>query len=84
MRSLPMKRRANNELREKVAALTGNTEITRFFNPRIDHWHDHFEVSEGIILAKSAIAEATIKIFKMNLPERVSFRRELMPDNLFP
>lgn len=64
--------------------LTENENFTRFFNPRIDDWSDHFKVIEGAIQHKTEIAEVTIRIFQMNLPERVDFRKELMMDNSYP
>jgi 5-methylcytosine-specific restriction endonuclease McrA len=57
--------------------LTDFLQIVRFFNPRIDKWHDHFELIEGMIHAKSDIAEATIKIFRFNELERILERKLL-------
>lgn len=57
--------------------LTDFLQIVRFFNPRIDKWHDHFELVEGMIHAKSDIAEATIKIFRFNELERILERKLL-------
>lgn len=51
--------------------------LTRFFNPRTDKWTDHFTLSEGLILPKTKIGEATVKILQLNSPERV-LRRQLL------
>lgn len=64
--------------------LSENENFTRFYNPRTDHWFDHFEVLDGVILQKTEIAEVTIRIFQLNNPERVDFRRELMADHSYP
>ncbi len=53
-----------------------NSEVfTRLFNPRKDNWDDHFELIEGLIQAKTPIAEATIRILQMNKPERIEIRK---------
>lgn len=56
----------------------------RFFNPRTDTWNDHFEIDlSGLILPKTAIAEATIKIFGMNHPDSIIERGEMIRRNIF-
>jgi 5-methylcytosine-specific restriction endonuclease McrA len=52
-------------------------EFVRFFNPRNDHWSDHFELKNALILPKTKIGEATAKIFQFNMPQRV-MRREFL------
>ena len=52
--------------------------LVRFFNPRRDAWHDHFELLEGAILPKTEIGIATARIFQFNTPERIIYRKELM------
>ena len=58
--------------------------FTRFFNPRRDNWSDHFSLSDGIILPKSLIGEATVRIFQFNAPERVLRRRLLATAGRYP
>lgn len=58
--------------------------FTRFFNPRKDKWADHFTLSEGIILPKTRIGEATVRIFQFNAPERVLRRQLLMAAGRYP
>jgi len=55
-----------------------NENIVRFFNPRNDIWNDHFEVSDGVIYAKTNIGQATIKIFRFNDVERILERKLLI------
>ena len=64
--------------------LGSDTHFTRFFNPRTDLWQDHFEAFEGALYPKTAIAEATIKIFQLNDPDRVIIRQELVMDGRCP
>jgi len=58
--------------------------LTRFFNPRIDEWHDHFEIQDGYIQSKTSIGEATALIFRFNDPDRLIFRKELSALSLYP
>lgn len=52
--------------------------VVRFFNPRKDSWEDHFDLSEGVITAKTHIGQATIKIFRINDIERILERKLLI------
>lgn len=58
--------------------------LVRFFNPRTDTWHDHFELHEGMILGKTEIGISTVRIFQLNDTERLLFRRQLIKMGLYP
>ncbi len=64
--------------------LASYADIQVIFNPRNDKWNDHFWVEEGEILPKSRIAEATIKLLKINEPERLILRKLLMEIGHYP
>ena len=52
--------------------------LTRFFHPRVDTWHDHFETdTSGLILPKTDIGKATVNIFAINHPDRIIERQLL-------
>lgn len=53
-------------------------EFARFYNPRQDKWEHHFYLKDGVILAKTKIGEATIKILKFNDPELLEERKILI------
>ncbi len=56
----------------------------RFFNPRIDNWHDHFLIDEtGLLESKTNIGEATVKILDLNHPESIIERREMVRLGVF-
>lgn len=59
-----------------------NGEIVRLYNPRQDHWHDHFQIGAGEIMARSAIGRVTVKLLQMNRPERVAERKLLLQANV--
>lgn len=58
--------------------------FVRFFNPRIDAWEAHFEISDAQILPKTAIGEATVKIFRFNQIDRLLEREMLVTAGLYP
>jgi hypothetical protein len=53
-------------------------DIVTIFNPREQIWTDNFTMEEGEILAKTRIGEATVKLLKLNDPERLILRRLLL------
>jgi len=59
-------------------------DIVVLFNPRSGDWFEHFSVDEGVIIGKTRIALATIKVLKLNEPERVIHRQLLQEDGLWP
>ena len=61
-----------------------NELTTRFFNPRKDIWHDHFEINYGEILHKSVIGKATVAILDFNQIERIMLRQALISINQYP
>lgn len=58
-----------------ISLLSG--EFTRFFNPRTDHWGDHFAIHGAVIQPRTEIGEATARILGFNQPERL-LERELI------
>lgn len=57
--------------------------LTRFFNPRLDNWEEHFELKKGEIIAKTDIGEATVIILKFNQIDRLIFRNQLIAMDLY-
>jgi len=52
--------------------------FVRFFNPRQDRWHEHFERLRGRIEPRSTIGEATARILRFNDADRI-LERLAMP-----
>jgi hypothetical protein len=51
----------------------------RFYNPRTDEWHQHFETDSSVLLiGKTEIALATIKILDLNHPDSIIERLEML------
>ncbi len=61
-----------------------NEQTVRFFNPRKDVWHNTFEISNYLILGKTLVGIATVKILGFNEPDRVIFRKALIEAGIFP
>jgi len=62
----------------------GTTELTRLFNPRLDHWHSHFSWQNAVLFPGTVIAAATIGLLRINSDRRLSHRQLLIRCGLFP
>lgn len=51
-----------------------NNQITRFYNPRLDLWAEHFRLSNTVIESLTSIGEVTITIFRFNDQIRLTNR----------
>ena len=60
-----------------IADSTG--EFTRFFNPRVDRWSEHFTFQVFRIVAMTPVGETTCAILKFNDPDRI-LEREAIHD----
>lgn len=63
-------------------ATTGS--LAPLFDPRLQRWRDHFELTEGRIIGLSAIGRVTERLLKFNQPERVEIRRLLSQIARYP
>lgn len=57
--------------------------LTRFFNPRIDAWPEHFRIDAADIIALTAEARVTLKILRINGKDRGEERREMLTAGLY-
>jgi hypothetical protein len=62
----------------------GDNEITPLFNPRLDHWDDHFTLDGLRIVALTAIGRVTAFLLQMNAPQRIKERRLLIELGSYP
>jgi hypothetical protein len=53
-------------------------QLVRFFNPRADHWADHFVLHGAFIHPLTAIGEVTARILDFNSEERLQERHGLI------
>jgi hypothetical protein len=61
-----------------------NGEFVRFFNPRTDHWSDHFVLVGGQIQGVTAIGVVSARILGLNSGERLLERRTLQGMHRYP
>ncbi len=54
------------------------------FNPRQDHWPDHFEWAGPTLMGKTPVGKVTIDVLGINLPHRIALRAALMDEGIFP
>jgi hypothetical protein len=68
-----------------IATLEANTrDLVRLFHPRQDVWKDYF-VLEGVkILGTTPIGEATVRLLRLNLEERLLEREVLQSLGRYP
>ena len=68
-----------------IASLTLETkELVRFYNPRIDRWHEHFRLNGIIIEPLTEIGGATIRILQINHNDQILERQVLSRRGLYP
>lgn len=59
-------------------------DVVRLFHPRHDHWTDHFRMEEdGTVIPLTDVGRATVQLLRLNLPESILTRRELIIRNQF-
>lgn len=65
-----------------IAKSTGT--FIRFYNPRQDHWADHFYFDGVVIEPRTPIGEATVRILGFNVRERLIERQMLQNIGRYP
>lgn len=56
---------------------TGN--LVSIFHPRTDRWQVHFTLKDGLIIGKTDVGRATVRLLNMNAYHRVQLRIETAP-----
>ena len=64
--------------------LAGFDQPIALFNPRKDHWRDHFEWDDYTIIGKMDVGEATIAARDLNYGRRIKIRKAEQLFGLFP
>ena len=50
-------------------------EVVSLLNPRKDDWEEHFQITDGYVIGKTACGRATAKLLNMNATRRAQLRR---------
>jgi len=56
--------------------------LVALFNPRTEHWHEHFSWSGPRLEGNTPVGRVTIALLRINSPERVEHRRLLIQAGL--
>lgn len=67
-----------------VGSISSSGEFTRFFNPRVDRWAEHFRLDSASIQPLTPIGEVTVSIFRFNDVARLHEREELIRFGKYP
>ena len=59
-------------------------EIVRLFNPRRDRWAEHFRIDGAWIESITDIGSTTVRLLRLNAPERILERRLLQSLGRYP
>jgi hypothetical protein len=51
--------------------------LRRLYNPRTDKWEEHFRFEGAVIEPLTDVAEATVRLLRINTVERVQERASL-------
>jgi hypothetical protein len=54
--------------------------LVALFHPRKDRWAHHFEWNGAVIVGRSAIGRATVRVLAMNAPDAVAVREALIAE----
>lgn len=67
-----------------VGSVSALGEFTRFFNPRTDHWPEHFRLEGSLIQPLTMIGDVTARIFGFNDSARLHEREEMIRFDKYP
>lgn len=59
-------------------------DIVRLYNPRTDHWADHFRWNGPTLVGLTAIGRVTTDVPAINRPEFVNLRESVIAEGRFP
>lgn len=67
----------NHKGSDLTTFLDSYDDIVILFNPRIHEWATHFSAYDGEIIPQTRIGQATVKVLKVNEPDRLILRQLL-------
>jgi len=66
-----------------IASIDPDTgELVRLYNPRLDHWSDHFELEGLQLIGRTAIGRVTSRLLQWNRSERLKERNLMIQAGL--
>jgi hypothetical protein len=68
-----------------IASLDSETgQLTPLFNPRRDIWGEHFALDKAYIRPLTPVGRVTVRLLKLNDPERIRVRQALIAAGRYP
>jgi len=67
-----------------VTILDGYDDLVSLYNPRSQEWNQHFRSLDGEVIAETRVGQATIKLLRINHPDRLIIRRLLAQVERYP
>ncbi|MFN8491915.1 MAG: HNH endonuclease signature motif containing protein [Caldilineaceae bacterium] len=68
-----------------IASLDVETgQIVPLFNPRVDHWYEHFSLESAYIRPLTTVGRVTVRLLQLNKPKRVRVRQALIAIQRYP
>ena len=58
--------------------------LTPLFNPRTDSWSDHFTCSGPLVVGRTAVGRATVRLLQLNDSLLVAVRDSLAGEGMWP
>jgi hypothetical protein len=58
--------------------------LTPLFNPRTDSWSDHFACSGPLVVGRTAVGRATVRLLQLNDSLLVAVRESLAGEAMWP
>jgi hypothetical protein len=75
----------NRQKGSDVSSMVGSpANLIRLFNPRTDRWSEHFRLVGVRVEWQTPIGEATVRLLKLNGPERIEERETLKQNGKYP
>jgi hypothetical protein len=75
----------NRHKGSNIASLDPTTgTLTPLFNPRTQAWNDHFILADAQILPLTAVGRVTVRLLKLNDPDRLRVRQALIEAGTYP
>ncbi len=67
-----------------IGSISATREFTRFFNPRLDRWTEHFVLEQAVIRPLTNVGEVTARILQFNTGARLHEREEMIRFGKYP
>jgi hypothetical protein len=58
-------------------------ELVPLFHPRLQRWERHFSWRGAVLVGRTRVGRATVRVLAVNDPNRVAFRAELMDEGVY-